>query len=67
MNLICIKPIEELGISIIADENTLYLYYVPRIYDEGTDVDSHEEFYEMKREIYEYYKHIITGENNGKI
>lgn len=56
MKLICIKKLPELDISIIADENTRDLYYVPHIYDEGLEIDKSEELCEVTDEIYDYFK-----------
>ena len=55
MKLISIKKLPELGITIIADENSRDLYYVTHIYDEGVEIDDSEKLYDVTSEIYDYF------------
>lgn len=58
MSIICLKPIQELEISIVADEETNDMFFVQRLYDEGVEVDEQENLCELDDDIYQYYKLI---------
>lgn len=58
MSIICLKPIQELEISIVADEETNNMFFVQRLYDEGVEVDEQEDLFELDDDIYQYYKLI---------
>lgn len=54
--LICIKNIEECGISIIADEVTNEISYIEHIYPVGSVVPVNEDIREMNEDVYELFK-----------
>lgn len=56
MSIICLKPIKELEISIVANEDTNDMYFVPRLYDEGVEIDPQEDLCQLNDNIYQYYK-----------
>lgn len=58
MSIICLKPIQGLEISIVADEETNDMFFVQRLYDEGVEVDEQEDLFELDDDIYQYYKLI---------
>ncbi len=61
--LICIKNIEECGISIIANEESRDLFFLEHMYPIGNQIPQDENLMEMNEEIYNLYMCYCQGES----
>ncbi|MFQ9766255.1 MAG: hypothetical protein ACLRYM_06060 [Thomasclavelia ramosa] len=54
-NLICIKNLEKEGIAVVADENTMDMFYVEHMYPVGSKIPDEETLNDMNNTVYEMY------------